>query len=69
MKTATVKQVVGRLRQACKQLSIDRVFAQFQSALVCIDQFGFYAGLIVGLFGVASFLLHAARSFAEKGVL
>ena len=57
------------MRQAGKQLSIDRVFAQFQSALFCADQFGIYAGLIIGLSGVASFLLQAARSVSEKGVI
>lgn len=57
------------MRQAGKQLSIDRVFAQFQSALLCADQFGIYAGLIIGLSGVASFLLQAARSVSEKGVI
>lgn len=69
MKTATVKQVGRRLRQAGKQLSIDRVFAEFQSAFLCLDQFGFYAGLIIALCVIASFLVHAARSVAEKGVI
>jgi hypothetical protein len=69
MKIATVQQVGRRLRQTGKQLSIQRVFAEFQSALVCVDQFGFSAGLIIGVFVVASFLLQAARSVAEKGVI
>jgi dolichol kinase len=69
MKTATVKQIGRRLRQAGKQLSIERVLAEFQSALLCLDQFGVYAGLIIGFFVVASFLLQAARSVAEKGVI
>ena len=69
MKIATVQQVGRRLRQVGKQLSIQRVFAEFQSALLCVDQFGFYAGLIIGVFVVASFLLHAARSVVEKGVI
>jgi hypothetical protein len=69
MKTATVRQIGRRLKQAGKQLSIDRVFAEFQSALVCVDQFGFYAGVIIALCVVASFLLQAARSVAEKGVI
>jgi len=69
MKTATVKQMGRRLRQAGKQFSIERVLAEFQSALLCLDQFGIYAGLIIGLFVVASFLMHAARSVAEKGVI
>jgi hypothetical protein len=69
MNTATVKQMGRRLKQAREQLSIDRAFAQCQSALICVDQFGFYAGLILGLSAVASFLLQAARSVAEKGVV
>ena len=69
MKTATVSEIGRRLRQAGKQLSIDRLFAEFQTAVVCADQFGVYAGLIIGLSAVASFLLQAARSVAEKGVI
>jgi hypothetical protein len=69
MKTATVKQIGRHLRQAGKQLSIERVFAELQGALICVDQFGIYAGIIVGLFGVASFVLNAARSVVEKGVI
>jgi hypothetical protein len=69
MKIATAQQVGRRLRQAGKQLSIERVFAEFQNALLCVDQFGFYAGLIIGVFVVASFLLQAARSVAEKGII
>ncbi|MFL6588747.1 MAG: hypothetical protein ACJ8M4_01100 [Chthoniobacterales bacterium] len=69
MKTASVKQIGQRLRQASKQLSIDRVFAELQSALICADQFGFYAGLIIALSSFASFLVQVARSVAEKGVI
>ena len=69
MKTATVREIAERLRQAGKQLSIDRVVAEFQSAFLCADQCGFYAGLIVALFVAASFLLQAARSIIAKGVL
>jgi hypothetical protein len=69
MKTATVTQIGRRVRQAGKQLSIDRLFAEFQSAVICADQFGFYAGLILGLSAIASFLFQAARSVAEKGVI
>ena len=65
--TPTVKQKGRRLRQTGKQLSIDRVWAEFQSALLCVDQFGLYAGLILGLSVVASFLFQAARSVVEKG--
>jgi hypothetical protein len=72
MKTVTLKkgwQIGRRLRQAGKQLSIDRVFDYFQGALLCVDQVGFGAGLTMGFLMVASFLLHAARSGAEKGVI
>jgi hypothetical protein len=72
MKTVTLKkgwQIGRRLRQAGKQLSIDRVFDYFQGALLCVDQAGFGAGLTVGFIMVASFLLQAARSGAEKGVI
>ena len=72
MKIVTLKrrrEIGRRLRQAGKQLSIDRVFAQFQSALLCIDQFGFCAGLIMASFMLTSFLLNAARSVAEKGMI
>jgi hypothetical protein len=72
MKTVTLKkawQIGRRLRQAGKQLSIDRVFDYFQGALLCVDQVGFSAGLTTGFLTVASFLLHAARSGAEKGVI
>ena len=58
-----------RLRQADKALSIDRVVAQFQSALICIDQFGFCGGLIMGSFMLTSFLLQTARSVVEKGMI
>jgi hypothetical protein len=69
MKTATVSEIGRRLRQAGKQLSIDRVVAEFHSAFLCADQFGLYAGLVVGLFVAASFLFQAARSLAAKGVI
>src|SRR3954464_5832004 len=72
MKKATVPQgwpPGRRLGQAGKQLSVDRVVGHFQTALLCVDQFGFYGALILGLVGLASFLLQAARSVAEKGVI
>ena len=72
MKTVTVKrrwEISRRLRRAAEQLSLDRVFAQFQSAIFCIDQFGFCGGLIMGSFMVTSFLLSAARSVVEKGMI
>ena len=72
MKIVTVKrrwQIGRRLRQVGKQFSVDRVFAQFQVALLCIDQFGFCGGLIMGSFMLTSFLLQAARSVAEKGMI
>ena len=58
-----------RLRQASKEVSIERVVAQFQSALLCIDQFGFSAGLTMGFVMLMSFLLRAARSVVEKGMI
>jgi hypothetical protein len=58
-----------RLRRAGKQLSIDRVFDHFQGALLYIDQFGYCAGLTMGFLSLTSFLLHAAHSGAEKGVI
>jgi hypothetical protein len=72
MKTVTLEkgwQISRRLRQAGKQLSIDRIFDYFQGALLCVDQVGFGAGLTMAFLMVASFLLHVARSGAEKGVI
>ena len=72
MKKVTLKrrrQIGRRLEQAGKELSVERVVAQFQSALLCIDQFGFCAGLIMASFMLTSFLLNAARSVAEKGMI
>jgi hypothetical protein len=71
MKTEKIRnglQNGRRLRRAGK-LSIDRVLAQFQGALLCIDQFGFPAGLTMGFLMLISFVLHAAHSGAEKGVI
>ena len=72
MKIVTLKRrrEIGRcLRQAGKELSIERVVAQFQSALLCIDQFGFCGGLIMGSFMLTSFLLQTARAVVEKGMI
>jgi hypothetical protein len=72
MKTVNLKRRLQggrRLGRTGKQLSIDRVLAQFQGALLCIDQFGFCAGLTMGFLTLMSFLLHAAHSGAEKGVI
>jgi hypothetical protein len=71
MKTVNLKRRQnGRLRRRPgKQLSIDRVLAHFQGALFCVDQFGFCAGLTMGFFMLTSFLLPAAHSGAEKGVI
>ena len=72
MKTVTLEkrwQVSRRLRQAGKHLSIDRVFDYFQGVLFYVDQVGFCAGLTMGSIMLMSFLLHAARSGAEKGVI
>jgi hypothetical protein len=72
MKTVTLErrwQIGRRLRQAGKQLSIDRVFDYVQGALVCVDQAGVCAGLMMGSLMLVSFVLHAVRSGAEKGVI
>jgi len=72
MKTVKFKErrPNGRLqRRAGKQLSIDRVLAQFQGALLCVGQFGFCAGLTMGFLMWMSFLLQATHSGAEKGVI
>ena len=72
MKKVTLKrrrQIGRRLEQAGKELSVERVVAQFQSALLCIDQFGFSAGLTMGFVMLMSFLLQGAHSGAEKGVI
>jgi hypothetical protein len=72
MKTVTLKrrwQIARRLRQAGKQFSLDRVLDYFQGVLLCVDQVGFCAGLTMGSLMLMSFLLHAARSGAEKGVI
>jgi hypothetical protein len=72
MKTETLRrrwQIGRRLRQVGKQLSIDRVFDYFQGALLYVDQAGFCAGLTMGSIMLISFLLHAARSGAAKGVI
>ena len=72
MKTVKFKErrLNGRLlRRVGKQLSIDRVLAQFQGARSCIDQFGFCAGLTMSFLVWMSFLLRAAHSGAEKGVI
>jgi hypothetical protein len=69
MKTVNLKQNGRLLRRSGKKLSIDRVLAQFRGALFCVDQFGFCAGLTMGFFTLMSFLLPAAHSGAEKGVI
>jgi hypothetical protein len=72
MKTLTLErrgQISRRLRQAGKHLSIDRVFDYFQDALLCVDQVGFLGGLALSSIMLVSFLLHAVRAGAEKGVI
>jgi hypothetical protein len=72
MKTVNFKskQQIGHLlRRVGKQVSIARVFDHFQGALLYVDQFGFCAGLTMGFLMLMSFLLHAAHSGAEKGVI
>jgi hypothetical protein len=71
MKRANLKKgqngrLLGRVG---KQLSIGRIFDHFQGALFCVNQFGFCAGLTMGFLGLMSFLLHAAHSGIEKGVI
>jgi hypothetical protein len=62
-------QIGRRLRQAGKELSLDRVFDYVHGALVCVDQAGFSAGLMMSSLMLVSFLLHAVCSGAEKGVI
>jgi hypothetical protein len=69
MKTAKKRQNGRLLRRVGKQLLIDRLFDHFQSALLGVDQFGFCAGLTMGLLTLMSFLLHGAHSGTEKGVI
>jgi dolichol kinase len=72
MKTVTLKRrrkIGRRLSKLGKELSVERVVAQFQSALLCIDQFGFCGGLIMASFMVTSFLVQAARAVVEKGII
>jgi len=70
MKTSKSKQDVRQLlRGVGEQVSLHRVLDQFQGALICIDQFGFCAGLTMGFSMLISFVLHAARAGAEKGVI
>jgi len=63
------KQVRHLLKQVRERVSLHRAFDQFQGALICVDQFGFCAGLTMGFFMLISFLLQAAHSGAEKGAL
>jgi hypothetical protein len=71
MKTVNFKKRQnGRLlRRVGKQLSIGRVFDHFPGAALCVDQFGFCARLTMGFLMSMLFLLHAAHSGAEKGVI
>jgi len=72
MKTGNSKQTEqkGRLfRRVGQQLSIDRALGHFQGVLLCVDQFGFCAGLTTSFLTLISFLLHAAHTGAEKGVI
>lgn len=56
-------------RKAGHQPAIDRIFDHFQCALVIADQFGLCTGLVVGFLLLVSFVLQAAHSWAEKGVI
>ena len=72
MKKKTAKrrgQIDRRPIRPGQEISVERVVAQFHSALVCIDQFGFSGGLIMAGFILTSFLVQAARSIVEKGVI
>jgi hypothetical protein len=72
MKKVTLKRrrKAGRwLSQPGKQISVEGVVAQFQSALFCIDQFGLSGALIMASFMVTSFLVQAARSVIEKAIV
>ena len=72
MKTVTLKRrwkIGRRFRQTGQQLSINRIFDCFQDVTLCVDQFGFGAGLAMGLLMLVSFLMEAARTAAEKGVI
>jgi hypothetical protein len=69
MKTLNFKSRGHLLRRVGQRVSIGRAFDQFQGALLYVDQFGFCAGLTMGFLTLISFLLHAAHSGAEKGVI
>ena len=72
MKKVTLKrraQIGRRLEQAGKEVSVERVVAQFHSALLCFDQFGFGGGLIMGSFMLTSFLVQTARAVVERGTV
>ena len=62
-------QISRRLNQVGKEVSVERVVARFHSALLCIDQFGFGGGLIMGSFMLTSFLVQTARAVVEKGTV
>jgi hypothetical protein len=63
------QKIRGLASQPGKEISVEGVVAQFQSALFCIDQFGFSGALIMVCFMVTSFLVQAARSVVEKGII
>jgi hypothetical protein len=72
MEKVTLKRrwrIGRRLRQAGKQFRIDRAVDYFQGVLVCVDQVGFGAGLMMGSLGLVSLLLQALRAGFEKGVI
>ena len=58
-----------RLRRIGQQISLGRALEQFQGVLICVDQFGFCAGLVMGVFTLMAVFLHAAHSGAEKGII
>jgi hypothetical protein len=59
----------GRLRRRIgKQLSIDRIYDHLQGVILCVDQFGYWAGLSMACLRLMSVLLSAAHS-GGKGIV
>ena len=60
----------GRLRgRIGKQLSIDRIFDHLQYAVFYVDQFGYWAGLVMVCIRLVSFFLNVAQAGAGKGIV
>ena len=58
-----------RLRRIAQQVSLSRALEHFQGVLICVDQFGFGAGLVMGVCTLVGLFLKAAHSGAEKGII